>query len=144
CWLLLTAIELNAGCVEPLCLYLEGLAVFCLLMSDFVVMLFSWYRAFLLAVLSPFCLFLRASFLIDVELSQNFNWCRAFSLAVLSLFYLFLRASFALLGCVEPLPMSLGTKLSCSFHLTFFGFAMLLGHLVEFSSSPSSFFFPSL
>ena len=49
-------------------------------------------------------------------------------LAVLSLFYLFLRASFALLGCVEPLPMSLGTKLSCSFHLTFFGFAMLLGH----------------
>ena len=31
-------------------------------------------------------------------------------LVVLSPFYLFLRTSYVLLGCVEPLPMSLGTK----------------------------------
>jgi hypothetical protein len=42
--------------------------------------------------------------------------------------YLFLRASCVLLGCVESLPMSLGTKFykCCSFQMTlfwlFFGF----------------------
>jgi hypothetical protein len=43
-----------------------------------------------------------------------------------------------LLGCVEPLPMSLGTKLLlllCLLQMTPFGFSLAFGHLGEFSSS---------
>ena len=60
-------------------------------------------------------------------------------LDVLSL-CLFLRTSCGLLGCVEPLPMSLGTK-SLQVLLTsndlVLGFSLAFGHL-------GSFFFPSL
>ena len=91
-----------ASCVEPLCLYLEGLA-FCLCCPP----IFNCYL-----------------------------------LAVLSLFYLFLRASFALLGCVEPLPMSLGTKFSLhplDLLWLLLGFWVIwLGFL--FSLLPTSFF----
>ena len=59
---------------------------------------------------------------------------------VLSPFCLFLRTSCGLLGCVEPLPMSLGTK-SLQVLLTsndlVLGFSLAFGHL-------GSFFFPSL